>query len=120
MAKDLIVSAKNGKTADAPSASITLKVPENLDEARQMYGDEAILSNALSNWIVTVQAGIRRDIAAGKTQEQIQAHLGGSKMGVSAERTSDPKAAYLAKFQAMTPEEKAAEIKRLQELAKAK
>jgi hypothetical protein len=119
--KETVVTAKNGKEEGSPSASVTIQVPETLDEARQMYGDAAILSNAMANGIITLQAGIRRELKAGKTQAEIAAKLSGWKLGVAVERSAvDPKAAFLARFAAMTPEEQAAEIKKLQEVAKGK
>ena len=117
--KDLVVTAKNGKEEGAPSASVTVKVPETLAEAQQMYGEAAILSNAMANGIITLQAGIRRELKAGKKPEEIATKLASWKLGVAVERSAvDPKAAFMARFAAMTPEEQAAEIKRLQDLAK--
>lgn len=118
--KKMTVTAKDGKAEGAPSATISVDIPETLDEAKAMFGDAAILSNAISNWTVTLQAAVRRAIKAGKKADEIAASLAGAKMGVAIERSSvDPKTAVLAQFAAMTPEEQAAYIKQLQEKAKA-
>jgi hypothetical protein len=61
---------------------------------------------------------MRRYKKAGKSQEDIQKLVGNAKMGVAMERVSDPKAAMMAKFQNMTPEEKTAFLAQLKDLAK--
>lgn len=118
MAKDLTVSAKDGKGEGVPSASIVIKVAADADEAIAMYGKEAVYSNAMSNWVVTIQAAIRRLLKTGVKAEDIQAKLANVKMGVALDRVADPKAAMLSKFAQMSPEEKAAFIKELQAKAK--
>jgi hypothetical protein len=116
--KALSVTAKNGKEEGSPSATISINVPETATEAIQLFGDQAVLSNAVANWVITVQSAIRRDLKVGKTAEDIQAHLGSVKMGVAADRTVDPKAAFMAAFSGMSPEDKAAMIKQLQQAAR--
>ena len=115
--KDIIVTAKEGK--EGAEVSISMKFPETLKEAIELYGEAPILSNALANWKITIQSAMRRYIKVGKKADEIQSLLGGLKMGTAIERVSDPKASFLSKFQAMTPEEKAAVIKELTEKAKA-
>ena len=91
--KDLQVTAKAGKDKDSKSAILTIKAPENLAEATEMYGEEAVLTNAMSNFTVTVQGRVRAAIKAGKSPKEIQAALGDAKMGVSLPRASaDPTA----------------------------
>jgi hypothetical protein len=118
--KDLTVSAKDGKTEGAPSASIVVKVPESAKEAIEVFGDAAVLSNAVSNWVVTIQSAIRRYLKTGIKAADIQAKLGAVKMGVSLDRVADPKTAMLAKFQSMSPADQAAYIKELQAKAAGK
>ena len=116
--KDLQIKAKDGKNAEAKEVSVFVQAPETIEEAIQVFGGPNVLSNALANWTVTIQSAVRRYIRAGKSVEEIQGLLTGAKMGAALERVSDPKAAMLNKFAAMSPEEKAAFIKELQQKAK--
>lgn len=91
---------------------------ESLDEAVQMFGEEAILSNAWANWRVTLQAAGRRLLAAGKSPEEIQAQLENAKMGVALEKTTvDPVTAALMKFKTMNEEEQSAFLEKLKAAA---
>ena len=100
------------------SAAIYVNYPETLEEAKTAIGEEAILTNAFANWRVTLQAGIRRAILAGKTQEQIQAEFKDAKMGVAVQGAKiDPLQASLAKFKTMSKEEQAAFLKDLRAAA---
>lgn len=117
--KDFTVTAKAKKGDETVDATIVVKAPETVEEAIEVCGGPAVLSNALANWKITLQSAIRRYVTAGKTVEEIQTAMKDLKMGVAIERVSDPKAAMLAKFSAMTDEEKAAFIAELQQKAKA-
>lgn len=117
--KSVEIKARDGKEADAKECTVNVQVPETIEEAIQVFGGENVLSNALANWTVTLQGAVRRYMRAGKTKAEIQSLMGNAKMGMALERISDPKAAMLAKFQSMTPEERAAFIKELQAKAKA-
>ena len=117
--KAVEVKARDGKDANSKECVINVQMPENIEEAIQVFGGESILSNALANWTVGIQSGVRRYLRAGKTQAEIQSLMGNAKMGVALERVSDPRASMLAKFAVMTPEERAAFIKELQAKAKA-
>lgn len=112
------VSAKSPKLEMESVAFVN--VPETLDEAEEMYGGEAVLSNALANWCVTLQAGIRRMHVAGKTDEEIQIVMGEAKMGVATSGGRvDPIQASLAKFKTMNPEEQADYLEKLKAAAAA-
>ena len=120
--KDFAVNAKVPGKDGAPDqeATITVKAPETAKEAIEMFGDEAVNSNALANWKVTLQGTIRGAIKRGETQEQIQARLGSARMGVAVTKgAADPKQSFLAMFQAASPEEKKKLLKELQAAAAA-
>ena len=101
-----------------PPATIEVEYGETATESIQMFGEEPMNSNAFANWKVTLQNNIRSGLKRGETQEQLQARLGGSKMGVAATKTQvDPEASYKAKFQAADPKERQRMIKELQAMA---
>lgn len=109
--KDLQVSAKvpenKEKGIKEMTAAVTVKAPENLKEAEQMFGGDAVLSNALSNWVVTLQGNIRSGLRRGEDAKAIQARLGTAKMGVAATKAAvDPKQAWLAQYASATPDER--------------
>jgi len=105
--KQLEVSAKLGKEAGGATATIYVDAPETMEEAVKSFGNEAVLSNAISNWKVTIQAGIRRMLTTGNDQDTIQKAYKGAKMGVALARVTDPRAAIIAKWSVMSKEEKA-------------
>jgi len=120
MAKGITIEAsvpgKDG--APAKSAQLTVQYAETIEEAVQMYGAEAVLSNAFANWRVTLQANMRGGIRKGETPEQIQARLGSSKMGVASTGAKvDPVQAYLAQFASATPEKQKEMLAELQKRA---
>lgn len=109
------ISAK--ETSTNTSASIEILFPESLEEAVKAYGEEPVLSNALAHWKIILQSNIRSGLKRGETPEQIQERLKDAKMGVSQRGGGriDPVQAFLAKFQAATPEQ---QNKMLEELKK--
>ena len=121
--KKVTITAKVPAKDDQPElgpASVEVDFPETLDEAKQMYGEEAVLSNAFAGWKVTIQGAIRSALKRGESPEAIQARLGNAKMGVAVQRAAmDPEQAFLAKYASATPEEKKAMLKKLQQLAAA-
>ena len=98
------------------NAVITVKFPENFEEAKKMNLEEAIMTNAFANWRVTLQSNIRSSLKRGDNESAIQTRLGSAVIGVAQQGVKvDPVQAYLAKFQSATPEEQA---KMLNELKK--
>lgn len=113
------ISAKSPKL-DRETA-IVVNFGENVDESIDMFGGEAVNSNAYANWRVTLQAAIRRLHEAGKTDDEIQDTLGDAKMGVAVTGGRvDPIQAALAKAKTMSPEEFEAFIEDLRKVAAAK
>lgn len=114
--KDLEITAKLPKSEkdNRPTdlvAAIKVKFPETFAEAVKELGEEAILSNAKQNWIITVQGNIRSRLKKGQTAAQIQEGLGSAKMGVAiAKVAADPKANAMAYMKTLTPEQRKAFI----------
>ncbi len=120
--KDFTVEAKVPAKDDQPekTGQITVKVPETVEEAAQMFGGEAVLSNAIANWKVTLQAAVRNALKRNEDPAVMQGRLGSAKMGVAVTKGSvDPKAAFLAQFQAADPKTRKKLIAELQAAAEA-
>jgi len=91
---------------------------ETVEESIEMFGGEAVNSNAFANWRVTLQAAIRRGHEANKTDDQIMDELAGAKMDVAvAGGRVDPIQASLAKFKTMTTDEQADYLDKLRAAA---
>lgn len=113
--KEMSISTKAPKVNK--EATVTIMVPETGEEALQMFGGEAVKSNAVRNWIVTIQAGVRRGLEKGKSETELQTVFKSAKMGavtMVGGGIVDPLQAALAKSATMTPEELQAFIKQLQ------
>ena len=112
------VPANEKKGTKALTATIEVNYSDKIEEAVQMFGAEAILTNAFANWRVTLQSNIRSALKRGETQEQIQARLADAKMGVAQQGVKvDPVQAYIARFQNATPEEQKKTLAELQKKA---
>jgi len=119
MPEKMSVSAKDPKSGK--TATIVVQTGSTIKEMVEMFGEEAVRSNASSNWTVTLQSAIRSGLRRGETQEQIQARLGSAKMGVKMVGGKvDPIQAFLAKFQSSTPEEQKKLMAELQKRAAGK
>jgi len=111
----------SGKVVQAQVGPFTIEVTTGTTGAEciQMFGDEAVKSNAESNWTVTLQGNMRSGMKKGETQEQLQARLGNAKMGVAQKGVVvDPVQAYIARFASATPAEQAKMIEELKAKAK--
>lgn len=112
------VSAKSPKLNR--ETVITVAVGKTVEESIEMFGGDAINSNAIANWVVTLQAAIRRLHSTGKGDEEVQELLESAKMGVATSGGAiDPIQASLAKFKTMNAEEQAAYVEQLRTLAEA-
>jgi hypothetical protein len=100
--------------------AVSVDFPTTLDEAKKMYGEEAVLSNAFANWRVTIQAGMRTAMKAGSDQTALQSKYSNAKMGVATTGQIDPTAAFTAQFRSAPPEKQAEMLKMLQAAAAGK
>lgn len=85
--------------------SITVDTGKDAAEMIQMFGSEAIKTNAEGNWTVTLQSNMRSGMKKGESQAQLQTRLGGAKMGIAQKGIKiNPIDAYMAEFASATPE----------------
>ncbi len=110
--------AKEGRNSEELSAVVIVEMAENVQEAVEMFGEEALLSNAFANWRVTLQGNIRGALARGESPDTIADRLATAKMGVAQTGGRvDPQAAFIAKFKNATEEEQAAMLDALKAAA---
>ncbi len=76
------VPANEKKGTEEMTAAIVVNYTDSLEEASEMFGEEAILTNAFRNWAVTIQSGIRTALKAGHNAEQIQDKFGSAVMSI--------------------------------------
>ena len=122
MPKSVKVSAKLPKKEgvagreDDKLATIVLDCfGENLDEDRQLSGDDVIKSNFEANVIITVQGGIRRMLEKGSDADAIQETYKSFKPGQAVRRGVDVVGGYMAWFKTLTPEQQKEEIAKLKQ-----
>jgi hypothetical protein len=124
MPKTVEISAKlpkkegvEGREADKV-ATISLKCfGENLDEDRQLVGDDVIKSNYESSIVITVQGGIRRLLEKGSDAAAVQAAYNDYKPGTAVRRGVDVVSGFKAWFASLTPDQQKEELKKLRESA---
>jgi len=118
---DAKVPANEEKKIKEATATISVNYAETVKEAVEMFGEEALLSNALANWKVTLQGNIRSGLRRGEAPAVIAARLATAKMGVATAGVKiDPVQSYLAMFQTATPEKQKEMLAELQKRAAAK
>ena len=91
----------------------------DVNDAVAKFGDKVVHSNFVSKSIITAQAIIRRAMKAKKTDAEIEEIFKTWKPGVAVERSFDPLAAALKKFEDMTAEEQTKYIEDLKAKLKA-
>jgi len=108
MANGILITAKvpanEEKGTTEQTGSATVQMADDVEEAVQMFGADALLSNAWANWKVTLQGNIRKGLKAGESLENIATRLSSAKMGVAQTGVRiDPVAAYVAAFKSADP-----------------
>jgi len=98
------VPGKDG--AEDMIATIVVEYPETIEEAKEVYGEEAVLTNAFANWRVTLQSNIRTSLKSGLDPTQVHDKLRAAKMGIAQTGGKvDVQAAFIAKFKMANPED---------------
>lgn len=102
------------------SATIEVPLAENFDDAVAQYGKEVMYEKFIDSVIISIQSAMRSGIAAGKTDEQIQAALAnykpGVKMSLGFGGGAPTKEKMLDAVKNFSPEDKAAFIAELKKM----
>lgn len=124
MSKSVTITATankvNGQKLETPvTASFDMSFGETSEESVKMFGDDVVNSGFNAATVVKAQARLRSLLEKGKTPDEAAALMSSYKPGVAAARVgADPKAAYMAMFNSLTPEQKLEELKKLQQSMK--
>jgi hypothetical protein len=89
---------------------------DNLQDAVAKFGEKAVYDDFVASAKITLQAGMRRLLEAGKSEAEIASALATWKPGVKMERMVDPVAALMNKFGTMSEEEQLALIEKLKSM----
>lgn len=110
---DNIILDEEGKPAWT-SCSVDYDFGDNLDQAIELCGPEAVHSNYKANARVGLQAIIRGKLKAGHTPETIQASVKEWRPGMVMDKVAvDPAVAIKAVFASYSPEKQAEFLKSL-------
>ncbi len=113
MSKTIEITAKKEINGVPKSATIFSAMGETAAERIEMFGDQVVNSNFISEVKVSAQAVIRRFLEKGKTQDEITALMATWKPGVAMDRTVDVEAAAIAKYESMSKDKQDAFIEKL-------
>jgi hypothetical protein len=112
------------KCESAKVPGVSVEVPfdfgANLEDAKTKHGESAVFANYRKGATIEVQNVGRRLLIAGKPPAEIATVVSGHKLGTSMRLPTDPKAAAMAALTGMTPEERKAFLRELQQMASAK
>lgn len=108
-----MIEVKATKQGSDREVSCLVDLGDNLEDAIAKFTGDVVFSNFQSQAKIRAQAIIRDMMTDGKTDEEISAFMATWKPGMSRERNVDPKAAFLNKFDTMSPEEQNAFIENL-------
>ena len=112
---------KSGKvTQKELIVSVDVEMGATAKDSIELFGDEAINTNAFANWRVVLQGGMRNALRRGEAPADIQSRYAGAKMGVAQTGGKvDAEAAFKQKFMAADAKGKARLLNELKELAAA-
>lgn len=112
-----ITSKKKVKQADGTIeervGSVNYDFGDNLKDAVAKHDEAVVFSNYKANGTIVIQAGIRRMLETGKSQDEITAKFSGYKLGTAMDRSIDIEAAFMSKWASMSAEEKRAKLAEL-------
>lgn len=95
------------------AAAIAYDFGATLEEAVERFGAEVVFTNFKRTAVITAQAAIRRMLENGKSEEEIAAGMQGWKPGVALERTVDPVASLVGKWDSYSKEDQDDIIRKL-------
>lgn len=97
------------------AAAVAYDFGATLDEAVEKFGADVVFTNFKRTAVITGQAVMRRALEAGKGDEEIASIMQSWRPGVALERTVDPVASLVGKWDTYSKEEQDAIIKRLKQ-----
>ena len=110
------IKGVNGQEDRVVSATINVEFGNDLGESIDLFGDEVVYSNFVSNAKITGQQAIRRMLETGSDQDAIETRMSEWKPGQKLERVSDPVGSFKAKLATMGAEERAALLAELMDI----
>lgn len=115
------ITAKLGKGDDGPSCKVDFTLPDSIEAAGELWGDEVCLSRINSAVTIDVQAVMRRGLQADppKSASEIQTMVDEFSPGVKRQGKSKTEKAEQA-FGALTSDEQEELFKKFQPAAKSK
>ena len=87
------------------AAAVAYDFGATLDEAVEKFGADVVFTNFKRTAVITAQAAIRRMMEGGKSEEEIATTMQSWKPGVALERTIDPVASLVGKWDSYSKEE---------------
>jgi len=99
-------------------AAVAYDFGATLEEAVDKFGADVVFTNFKRTAVITAQAAIRRMLEGDKSEEEIASAMSTWKPGVALERTIDPVASLVGKWDSYSPEEQAEILKKLKTKSK--
>lgn len=100
------------------AASIAYDFGATLPEAIEKFGEDVVFTSFKRTAVITGQAAIRRMLDGGKNEEEIAVAMNDWKPGVALDRSVDPVASLIGKWDSYSPEEQAGILKKLKKKSK--